>query len=405
MAPSKPLVLVTGSAGFIGTALVDALAGEFRVVGLDRQAGPRSPANADFVECDLTNDESVRDALQTIRQRHGGRVASCVHLAAHYDFSGEPSPLYKTLTVDGTRRLLHGLRDFEVQQVVFTSTHIVMKPVEEGEVITEASPMEPAWDYPRSKLEAEKVIGEERGAIPAVILRVAGVYDDDVHVVPIAQQMRRIYEKQLESYFFPGDATHGQAFVHLDDLVDCIRLTIAQRHQLGPYEIFLIAEPDVMSYAELQEQLGELIHGKEWPTIRVPKTVAKAGAWVQDKLAGKEDSFIKPWMIELADDHYPIAIDHARRTLGWNPMHGLRATLPEMVARLKRDPARWYQVNKLKPPEPLPEAAPFPRASPAGKKAGTARMALSLAAAGVFAAGAFYLVRRSPGRGVRIRRH
>lgn len=395
MVTSKPLVLVTGSAGYIGTALVDALARQYRVVGLDRRSGPRSHAHANFVECDLTNDESVREALQTIRQRHGTRVASCVHLAAHYDFSGEPSPLYKTLTVDGTRRLLQGLRDFDVEQFVFTSTHIVMKPVEEkGEVITEASPMEPAWDYPRSKLEAERAIGEERGAIPAVILRVAGVYDVDVHVVPIAQQMRRIYERQLESYFFPGDSTHGQAFVHLDDLMDCIRLTIGRRHHLGQYEVFLIAEPHVMSYADLQQQLGDLIHGKEWPTIRVPKTIAKAGAWMQDKLAGEDESFIKPWMIDLADDHYPLAIDHARRTLGWNPMHRLHTTLPHMVARLKRDPARWYRVNKMEPPEPLPGAVPVPRAPRTGRNTRAARNALSLAAAGAFVVGAFYFVRR-----------
>jgi len=30
----------------------------------------------------------------------------------------------------------------------------------------------------------------------------------------------------------------------------------------------LIAELDVLSYAELQDRLGELIHGQEWPTIR-----------------------------------------------------------------------------------------------------------------------------------------
>jgi hypothetical protein len=43
--------------------------------------------------------------------------------------------------------------------------------------------------------------------------------------------------------------------------------------------VFLLAEPDVMSYEELQDQLGRLIHGREWPTIRIPKPVDKAGAW------------------------------------------------------------------------------------------------------------------------------
>lgn len=361
MAVARDMVLVTGSAGYVGTALVRALASTYEVIGLDKKA-PRSPAGADFIECDLTKDESVGDTLNALRQRHGTHVISCVHLAAHYDFSGKPSPLYQTLTVDGTRRLLHGLQGFQLEQFIFSSTHIVMKPAEdEDEVITESSPVEPGWDYPRSKLSAEQVIRKERGSIPAVILRLAGVYDADTHVVPIAQQMRRIYEKQFESYFFPGDSTHGQAFVHLDDAVNCIRHAIERRHQLRPYEVFLVAEPDVMSYAELQEQLGELIHGQEWPTIRIPKTVAKAGAWVQEKLAGeKEEAFIKPWMIDLADDHYPIAIDHARQSLGWEAMHRLRSTLPEMVGRLKRDPSGWYRTNKLEAPRELSKPAPAP---------------------------------------------
>jgi nucleoside-diphosphate-sugar epimerase len=359
MTSERQVVLITGSAGYVGTALVRALASEYEVVGLDKEA-PRSPVGAGFMECDLTKDESVRDTLNAVHQQYGAHVISCVHLAAHYDFSGEPSPLYQTLTVEGTRRLLRGLQGFQVEQFVFSSTHIVMKPAEsEDEVITEASPVEPGWDYPRSKLSAEEVIRNERGSIPAVILRLAGVYDADTHVVPIAQQMRRIYEKQFESYFFPGDSTHGQAFVHLDDAVDCIRRAIERRHQLGPYEVFLVAEPDVMSYAELQEQLGELIHGQEWPTIRIPKTVAKAGAWVQEKLAGeKEEPFIKPWMIDLADDHYPIAIDHARQSLGWEATRRLRSTLPEMVSRLKRDPSAWYRANKLEAPREISKPTP-----------------------------------------------
>jgi nucleoside-diphosphate-sugar epimerase len=357
MATAQQLVLVTGSAGYLGTALVGALARSYRVVGLDLKAPRRVAPETDFIACDLTKDDSVSSALSAIRQRHGGDVTSCVHLAAHYDFSGEASPLYRDLTIEGTRRLLRGLQDFTVEQFVFSSTHIVMKPSEHGEVITESSPVEPAWDYPRSKLEAETIVRAERGRIPAVILRLAGVYDEDTHVVPIAQQMSRIYEKQLESFLFPGDARHGQAYVHLDDAVSCIAKTIEQRHRLGPYEVFLVAEPDVMSYAELQEQLGEGIHGAEWPTIRIPKVVAKAGAWAQEKLgAGKDETFIRPWMIDLADDHYPVAIDRALEKLGWQATHRLRRTLPEMVSRLKRDPDGWYRANKLKAPESLPKA-------------------------------------------------
>jgi nucleoside-diphosphate-sugar epimerase len=227
-----------------------------------------------------------------------------------------------------------------------------MKPAKEGEVITELSSTEATWDYPHSKLAAEEVIRHQQGHIPGVILRIAGVSDEDCHSIPIAQHISRICEKKLESYFFPGDATHGQPFVHLDDLLACFRQTVALRHSLNHQEYFLIAEPDILSYAELQDRLGELIHGQEWPTIRIPKVVAKVCAWIQEQLVGDgEETFIKPWMVDLADAYYPAAIGRARERLGWEPRHRLRDTLEEMIHRLKRDPHQWYQTNGLLWPE------------------------------------------------------
>jgi nucleoside-diphosphate-sugar epimerase len=260
--------------------------------------------------------------------------------------------MYDRLTVDGTFRLLKRLKDFRVEQFVFSSTILVMEPSKEGEVLTEVSPLEDEpWDYPKSKIKTEHLIRHERDGIPIVILRIAGVFDEDCHSIPIAQHISRIYEKKFESHFFPGDVSHGQAFVHLDDLIDCFHKVVDRRVKLDPEETFLIAEPDVMSYAELQDELGELIHGKEWTTIRIPKVVAKAGAWVQEKVEGEEETFIKPWMVDLADAHYPVAIGKARAKLSWEPRNSLRDTLPEMIRRLEQNPKKWYEANGLSWPE------------------------------------------------------
>ena len=351
---NKPTVLITGSTGLIGSRIVNALAASYQLVGLDVKPPKRKTSGTTFVTCDLTKTDSVTKALKQVADECGRNIASVIHLAAYYDFTGEPSPLYQKLTVEGTRRLLQQLQSYQVEQFVFSSSLLVMKPVEEGESIDETSPTEATWDYPKSKLDAEEVIQVQRGNIPVVVLRIAGVYDEDCHSIPIAQQISRIYQKDFESYFFPGDADHGQAFVHLNDLVDCVVKTVERRSELGPYELLLIAEPDVMSYAELQEEIGELIHGQEWPTIRLPKMLAKAGAWVKDKLADEDQpEFIKPWMIDLADAHYPVEIGRARQKLGWNPKHRLRNTLKEMTVRLKQDPAHWHKINDL----PLPETA------------------------------------------------
>ena len=342
----RPLVLLTGPEGLIGGRIIERLTGCCSMVGFDRPPSPHDGEHIDYIQVDLTQPEEIDAAFRYLRQHHGSHIASVIHLAAYYDFKGEPSPLYEQLTVQGTRRILRHLQHFEVEQFVFSSSLLVMKPSEPGQLINESSPALATWDYPQSKLDAEEVIREERGAIPAVILRIAGVYDEDGYSIPVGQQITRIYEKQLESYLFPGNADHGQAFVHLTDLAECFAQVIEHRHTLGDYEVFLISEPDVMSYDDLQEAIGEELHGYEWPTIRIPKFVAKAGAWVKDKVASEDDpAFIKPWMIDLADQHLAVDIQKARTQLGWNPSRSLRETLPEILRRLKQDPKGWYERN------------------------------------------------------------
>ncbi len=139
----------------------------------------------------------------------------------------------------------------------------------------------------------------------------------------------------------------------MDDLVDCFRRVIERRSELGPTEVFLIAEPDLMSYKELQDEIGKLVHGEEWTTVWIPKLLAKVGAWAQGLVGGENEKFIKPWMIDLADDHYPVSIYHAREKLGWVPQRKLRATLPQIIKHLKEDPARWFEINKLPVPDDL----------------------------------------------------
>lgn len=359
MNSEKATILITGASGRIGTATVCRLAGSYNVDGFDRAGPPLPPSITDHViNCDLTSDQSVETALQTLRNQHGPRLASVIHLAAYYDFAGEPSPLYENLTVGGTRRLLRGLnrQGFEVGQFIFSSTMLVHAPTTPGRPINEDWPLEPKWDYPKSKVETENLIFAERGDIPAVILRVAGVYDDRCHSIPLAHQMQRIYERRLESRFFPGDITHGSSFLHMDDLVDALQSCIERRAQLPTETVLLLGEPETLSYDELQRSFGKLLHGPdtEWETHQIPKLAAKTGAWLQDlpvaeRITG-EEPFIKPWMVDIADDHYELDISRARQVLGWEPKRSLRDTLPKMAQALKDDPARWYEENDIKTP-------------------------------------------------------
>ena len=344
-----PLVLITGANGLIGEALIRRLRGEYRLVGTYRSAPADEAPGADWIELDVSSSTSVRRALDDVVQRHGRSIASVVHLAAYYDFRGEPSPLYEEVTIEGSRRLIEAVQELDSEQFIFSSTMLVHQPTEPGRPIDEESPLEARWDYPASKIETERLLRERRGTLQLALLRIAGVYDEAGHSIPLTRQLQRIYERQLESFVFPGDPERGQAFVHLEDVVEAIRLCIEQRHELPAEAELLIGEEETLSYDELQALLGELIHGREWPAVRVPAVAAKAGAWAQD-VSPLSDPFIKPWMIDMADDHYELDVGRARDLLGWQPRHSLRETLPEIVRTLLDDPRRFYEENELGEP-------------------------------------------------------
>ena len=341
------IVLITGASGFIAAPLIAKLSERYTVIGLDRAGPPDPPPPAAAVDFDLGSDEAVRAALDEVRARYGNRIASVIHLAAYYDITGEPNPLYEQITVQGTRRLIDGLQSFEVEQFVFASTMLVHKPTPTpDERINEQSPIAPAWAYPQSKVDTEAMLHERHGNIPVVYLRPAGVYDDEGRSAFLAQQIARIYEHRLVAHFYPGMLCAGQSSVHRDDLADAVLRLVDRRRDL-PVELpLLVGEPDAPGYAEIQDIVGETLHGEGWKTIRIPQPLAKAGVILQNEALGSDD-FIQPWMIDSSNDHYLLDISRARSLLGWEPKHRLRDTLPTIVRALKRNPRAWYRENKL----------------------------------------------------------
>ena len=365
MKPTGDIVLITGANGRIGTALMRRLSERFdNVVGFDRKAPSPPPPGCTHIPVDVTSDDSVREGFRVLLEHHGTRIATVVHLAAYYDFLGKPSPKYDEITVEGTRRLLHGLREgFDVAQFIFSSTMLVHRPGEPGIFLTEDSPIGPTWAYPESKVKTEALIRAERGDIPAVLLRIAGIYDDHCHSPPLAHQMQRIYERQFSSHLYSGETSHGQSFLHEDDLLDAIERVVDRRAQLPPESTILLGEPETLSYDELQHTFLRLIHNESWETHNVPGPIAKAGAWIENHLPGQDD-FIKPWMIDRANDHYALDITRARTLLDWAPSRSLRKTLPKMVTALKADPLGWYRENDLEPPSSLTEKNHVAQAAP-----------------------------------------
>ncbi|QGX41632.1 vitamin K epoxide reductase family protein [Permianibacter aggregans] len=349
----RSVVLITGSAGAIGSALVAKLKRHYTVIGTDR------PGTDCDLEMDITSPQSITAACKKMKKEHGEKLAAVVHLAAYFDFTGEPHPLYENVNVHGTENLIKGLQSFDIERFIYSSTMLVHEPGVVGETIDEQAPLAPRWPYPQSKLDAENMIHRHHGDMPYLILRLAGLYDDQTCVPTLANQIARIFEHDAKSVLYAGDSRAGQSFIHLNDMLALFQAAIAKRNELPDQCELLAGEPETISYQELQNEIGRLIHGsRQWSTLQLPKPLAKAGAWLQEKsepvvpdqLDYGEKPFIRPFMVDMASDHYALNIGKASELLDWQPKHKVINVLPSIISALKDDPLTWYRQHGITPP-------------------------------------------------------
>ena len=341
----KEIILITGGSGLIGFSLIEKLVKTYIIIGLDISEPPYTPENTVFLNFDLTDIDSMRLVMNSIREDYGNKIATVVHLAAFYSFESKYNILYNRINVEGTRNLLEVLQNFQVDQFIFSSTDLLYVPVEKGTKISENSAVNATWGYPGSKVLTEELISNYDGNFKTVILRLAGIYNNTGHSIPLSHQIQRIYENRITSHFYSGNLNHGDAYVHLDDAVLAILRAIERREILKAYEVINIGEPYSPSYGTLQNTIGTLIHDKPWRTYKVPNWMAKIGALFMNLT---KDRFIKPWMIPQAGEHYELDISKAKKLLDWEPKHTLLKTLPIMIHNLMQDPDKWYEENDLK---------------------------------------------------------
>lgn len=352
MGNKKGVIFVTGVSGRIGRAVVDRFGNDYRIIGFDTHQVDHTK-DVEHIYMDVSNPAIVHETLEKARKLAGNDITCMIHLAAYYSFSGKPSSLYEKVTVQGTKSILDELQNFNCRQFLFASTLLVHKPCELGQKIDEDWQIGPRWAYPKSKVRTEWIIHNHRGDIQTTILRIAGCYDDMCHSVPISHDIQRIYETELDSHLFPGNPDHGNPFLHMDDLMDAFELAINKQQQLPQETTLIVAEDKTIGYADLQNQISELVRNKPFETFRIPKLVAKVGAWFQDNTPFFKDTFIRPWMVDVADDHYDVDISRAKKVLGWTPRHFIGTSLPVIVANLKKDPVNWYKENDLEMSEKI----------------------------------------------------
>jgi len=216
--------LITGAAGFLGSALANRLVKEGHSVrGLDDlSTGDPSALSPDihFTRGDVNDRPKLWTQLQDV---------DCVfHLAARVLV---PESVlypreYNQVNVGGTVSLMEAMRDVGVRRVVFISSGAVYGNQKE-QPVREDAPPNPTSPYAVSKLAAEyyvKTIGALWG-IEAVCLRVFNAYGPGQHLPPVhAPVMLTFLRQALQNgtLVVHGEGSQTRDYVYVDDVVNAM---------------------------------------------------------------------------------------------------------------------------------------------------------------------------------------
>jgi dTDP-glucose 4,6-dehydratase len=335
-------VLVTGGAGFIGSAVLrrllkrpstrvlnyDALTyAGLRESVADLEANPRYQ----FVHGDVLDTHRLRDVIRQFRPD------TLVHLAAesHVDRSiAEPTTFVRT-NVEGTASVLRAWLQFRDELAVIdaaaadrlllvhTSTDEVYGSLEAGEFAGTATPYNPSSPYSASKAAADHLVrayGRTYGLASIIVCPTNnyGPRQFPEKLIPLAT-LRALRGEPIPLY---GDGLQVRDWLHVEDCAAGFE-AIAERGVVGgTYHLGAAACPDETS---------------EWPNRRIVEAIADAVDELQGDIGGRRQLITNVSDRPGHDRRYAVDSSRARIELSWAPTMKLTDGISQTV--------RWYADN------------------------------------------------------------
>lgn len=343
-------IVVIGGAGFLGRALRRRLGERYSLTSVDRAWDAASDVRPPYerrIVMDAADPREIDELLAELQQE-GRRLAGVVYLAAYYDFLNKPDPRYGKLEF-GLEYLLReaGRRLPAHAPFVYAGSMTTLRPVEPGQVLTEDSPRWGPWAYPAHKLRCEEII--EAAEVPQARCQLvfAGVYSEWCELVPLYFQLERARGSGPSSALYPGATDRGLTYVHVEDTASAIERALETKRGGEGQSRYLIGETAPYTYAEIDSAAREAFGQKPRALIQVPKFLAKAGASVLSAV-GSED-FVRPWMVDYADEHFAFDVSRAATDLQWRPSRHISDVLPEMCHRADHRRREWTKKNQARP--------------------------------------------------------
>lgn len=302
-------ILITGSTGFIGRYLADALSAKYFVRCLVRNTSnikELKNLNVDIVYGDLLDKTSLGPALNGIDLVY--------HLAGEV-YSRRKKDYYKG-NVLATQILLEACKEKGIKRIIFLSSVGVYKPVDNKTLLTEDSECNPITYYGKTKLQAEEIIKNYN--IPWVIVRAPVVYGPRQPDVIGKLFTDAIIKKKI---FFLGNGEYLRSLCFVRNLVEGLRILAEKSTVIR--KTFIISDAPPRTFNEIISDIS-LIIKQRIKIIYLPNFLGDI-AWQVYKIMFRffHLSFVELYRLKTMQINIGCDITKAREEIGYTPVVNL----------------------------------------------------------------------------------
>jgi UDP-glucose 4-epimerase len=256
-------ILVTGGGGFLGSAIVEALAARGdQVVALDVAFGARLQqlATSRAVTTVAGNVTEWPQLAHVIASHRPDKVVHCAAIVGVLPSIAAPLATMR-VNVEGSLNLFEAMRLFDVRRVVHISSDEVYGPFQTA-VIDEDHPCRPLMPYGVSKHTVEQLGRSyaERYGLECINVRTCWVYGPGL---PRARVPKTLVDAALEGrpLHLPSGADFRVDQVYVDDTVQGVLLALD--HAAHAFDAYNIATGEAPSLAEIVAIIKELVPGAD----------------------------------------------------------------------------------------------------------------------------------------------
>ncbi|MBN1552338.1 NAD(P)-dependent oxidoreductase [bacterium] len=353
----KGLVL-TGASGFLGRHLLDALKSNYRIYAIARRSQNRCNAplhaNIRWYQVDIAHTENLQNVFRAIR-RDGG-AETVIHLAAHYDFTGEDHPEYFRTNVNGLRNILEEVRILRPRCFIFASSLAACEFPPSGKSLTEETPPDGRHIYAVTKAIGEKLVKEFGEKIPSFIVRLPALFSDWCEYPPLFIFIRTWLSQAWNRNILGGKGKSAIPYLHVRDAVSFLERLMAISETLASGSIFIAGGDETISHLDLFKSVTSNYLGEPRKPLHMPRFLCGPGMWFREIIGSLrgEKPFERTWMAHYIDKDMRVDASWTRKKLNWEPRKRLTLLrrIPFLIEYYKSDPLEWFAKNRAAMKQP-----------------------------------------------------